>query len=143
MLLHLLGGVVLGSSVGPSCCNTGAFSRSPWVGSLSGGEDTKLVPTECHCPIQPPACGRRTLGDSIVLSCPVLCSGPQWGIPLTSQAMWTLVSIHPHTGHFPECVPYCIFCHPGGPEVPPSKTVPKVGDLGQHGLDLEKDPVCP
>lgn len=77
------------------------------------------------------------------LSCPVLCSGPQWGIPLTSQAMWTLVSIHPHTGYFPECVPYCIFCHPGGPEVPPSKTVPKVGDLGQHGLDLEKDPVCP
>lgn len=123
---------MLGCSVGHSCCNTGAFSRPTWVDSPCGSKDTEIVPTECHCQIQPPVCGRETGRQH----CPVLCSSGASSSQARLCGLWCLYILT--LDIVPKCMPYCIFCHPGGPEMPPSKTVPKVGDPVQHELDLRK-----
>lgn len=77
------------------------FSRPAWVDSLSGGKETKTFPTECCCPIQPPANGKRAPGDSIVRS---HAPGPREASPTHARlcGLSFLVSIPPHAGHSPQ-----------------------------------------
>lgn len=149
MLMHLLGRcgarlcrVAIRLNICIAIQELHTFSRPAWVDSLSGGKNTKIFPTECHCPIQPPTYGREHWETA--LSCSVLQSPVRHPPNIPGSVIFLLWCLYLLTLDIvPECMSYRIICCPGGPEMPTNKAAPRVGDMVQHGVDLEKDLMCP